>query len=144
MEYSQGVPWSTRGIMAVQFIADFLACRAKLGIVSNDAQELQNRVIGSGFSIKAKWLDFAAKARDMRRQSQTFQTTSRHIGLGPVEIQPGDQICVLFGARLPFPIRKPDKHWLWVGECFLHGLMNGEAIERWKDGNLQAQTFQFR
>jgi hypothetical protein len=144
MEYSQGVLWSIRARETIQFFADFLACWKSWGMESNDAKELQDRAVCSGFGIKAKWLDFAARTRDMCHQRRMFRTDSRHIGIGPIEIQPGDQICVLFGARVPFVIRRSGDHWLLVGECYLHGLMNGEAIEIWKNGDHQAQTFHFR
>lgn len=82
-----------------------------------------------------------------------------YIGLGPEEINPGDEVWLVAGARTPFILRKPKKRMRWyrrspllsslrssfhakqqsgpggvaeecrefVGESYVHGLMDGEA-----------------
>ncbi|KAI5458121.1 heterokaryon incompatibility protein-domain-containing protein [Mariannaea sp. PMI_226] len=57
--------------------------------------------------------------------------------MGPGLMEIGDVIVVLYGGRVPFVIR-PRKGedgdevdgWTLVGECYVHGYMNGEALER--------------
>jgi hypothetical protein len=55
---------------------------------------------------------------------------SGYIGLVPEEAQEGDAICFLLGGEVPYIIRKnvtgPS---LLVGECYIHGLMDGEGLE---------------
>jgi hypothetical protein len=50
----------------------------------------------------------------------------------PLLAEAGDQIYVLNGGAVPFVLRK-GKRLLngrrLVGECYIHGLMNGEAIQ---------------
>ena len=54
----------------------------------------------------------------------------RHIGLGPAETQHGDIVCVLFGGKLPFVLRPTEtpREYEYVGNCYVHGIMGGEAL----------------
>lgn len=83
-----------------------------------------------------------------------YRTKRGYIGLGPEETNPGDEVWLIAGARTPFILRKPDKkkpmkgkwllslrnsfhfgpgrgdaeeHRVFVGESYVHGLMDGEA-----------------
>ena len=58
-----------------------------------------------------------------------FSTFSGHIGLGDVTLEPGDLVCVFLGGTTPFIIRPVDQKYKFVGECYLHGIMQGEALE---------------
>ena len=61
---------------------------------------------------------------------------SGHIGIGPPTMQTGDVVAVLFGGYTPFVLR-PDEggQWSLVGECYVQGIMEGEAVERhWEVG----------
>jgi len=54
--------------------------------------------------------------------------------LGPEAAREGDVVAVLFGGIVPFvlrPFEVPEgrKCWKLVGECFVPGLMQGEAVE---------------
>ncbi|KAL2065534.1 hypothetical protein VTL71DRAFT_3204 [Oculimacula yallundae] len=55
------------------------------------------------------------------------------IGLAPMAAQEGDKICILYGCSVPVVLRKKevkdDTFWQVVGECYVHGKMNGEAME---------------
>jgi hypothetical protein len=61
-------------------------------------------------------------------------TEKGYMGLVPYEAKIGDQIVVLFGGNTPFLLRESDedvhgeRRWLLVGECYVHGFMDGEAI----------------
>ena len=41
--------------------------------------------------------------------------------------EPGDVIVILDGGDTPFVIRKREENWELIGECYVHGVMNGEA-----------------
>ena len=64
-----------------------------------------------------------------------------YLGLGPIPTQKDDMICVLFGCSVPVLIRKVEDHHVLVGECYVHGIMNGEAVDMWKKGELVQQEF---
>ncbi|EAQ93529.1 hypothetical protein CHGG_01764 [Chaetomium globosum CBS 148.51] len=56
-------------------------------------------------------------------------------GLGPAAAREGDVVAVLFGGVVPFVLRPCEgedgvRFWRLVGECFVPGLMQGEAVEK--------------
>lgn len=67
-----------------------------------------------------------------------FVSNKGYIGLCPAAAMPGDIIAVLYGCKMPFVLRPvPDRKstaglcsaYTLVGECYVHGLMNGEALQ---------------
>ena len=52
-----------------------------------------------------------------------------HIGLVPPAAVEGDIVCVILSCESPLLLRPlPNGNYTVVGECYIHGLMNGEAI----------------
>ncbi|KAK7229132.1 hypothetical protein V2G26_001302 [Clonostachys chloroleuca] len=49
--------------------------------------------------------------------------------LGSDMMEKGDVIVVLYGGRTPFVLRPQGDTWALLGECYAHGLMNGEAFK---------------
>ncbi|KAI1869732.1 uncharacterized protein JN550_005713 [Neoarthrinium moseri] len=58
-----------------------------------------------------------------------FATDEGYIGVCSVDLQPGDQVFVVLGCEVPV-IARPDTagRYQMIGECFVHGLMDGEAL----------------
>jgi hypothetical protein len=61
-----------------------------------------------------------------------FVTKKGYFGIGPAELEEGDEIYILAGGKHPFALRpssesRPDTFEL-VGDCFVHGIMDGEAV----------------
>ncbi|UPK93229.1 hypothetical protein LCI18_004164 [Fusarium solani-melongenae] len=57
-----------------------------------------------------------------------FYTTSGHIGLGPGDMALGDVVCILGGAVMPIVVRPLGDSFGIVGDCYVNGVMDGEAI----------------
>ncbi|OJD37910.1 het-domain-containing protein [Diplodia corticola] len=81
-----------------------------------------------------------------RKMFKLKQLGDRSLGIGPKSIKKGDLICILHGCSVPVVLRRmvggkpthkdaviPEKeenrnvHYQLIGECFIHGMMNGEA-----------------
>jgi hypothetical protein len=59
-----------------------------------------------------------------------FITSSGHLGLGPASMMSGDTVAILFGGNVPYVLRPLGKNqWHFVGECYLDGCMDGEALD---------------
>jgi hypothetical protein len=55
-------------------------------------------------------------------------TMEGYVGHVPRETKPGDAIYVLPGCKVPVVVRKMGGQWGLLGECYVHGFMNGEAF----------------
>ena len=68
-------------------------------------------------------------------------TEKGYMGLTPPRAQVGDLICVFPGASTPFVVREmEDGYFRLVGECYMHGLMDGKAMDELLSGKLKKQT----
>lgn len=61
--------------------------------------------------------------------------------MDPEQMAPGDILCILGGANMPFLIRKNDGHYNLVGPCFVDGVMEGEAVQCMKAGTTHRGPF---
>jgi hypothetical protein len=58
-----------------------------------------------------------------------FTTVQGHVGLGPAELQAGDDICVFLGLDCPVALRPAgNDQFRVIGCCYVPGLMDGEAL----------------
>jgi hypothetical protein len=71
-----------------------------------------------------------------------FLTKSDYMGLGPPGTNNGDLICILLGCHVPLVLRRVRGYYLVVGECFIYGLMDGEAMQDFEDGRVSLQEFE--
>ena len=58
-----------------------------------------------------------------------FASDRGYVGWVPRHAREGDRICAFYGSRFPFVVRPCRDGWTLVGACFMHGLMEGEAID---------------
>ena len=57
-----------------------------------------------------------------------FITDSGYMGLTHRSNQVGDKVYVLLGGDMPFVLRPKNSHFLFRGEAYVHGIMDGEAL----------------
>ncbi|KAE8453238.1 hypothetical protein EG329_011305 [Mollisiaceae sp. DMI_Dod_QoI] len=50
--------------------------------------------------------------------------------LVPRKAAANDLICIPFGSRVPFVFRKKESYFENIGECYVHGIMHGEACTK--------------
>lgn len=62
------------------------------------------------------------KGRDL------FMTKKGYIGLAQPGFQKEDSVVVLFGCQTPVILRKDGPEYELIDDCFVHGLMDGEAV----------------
>lgn len=83
-----------------------------------------------------------AKAAKSACQSRVFLKTSEGWrGIGPKDVEAGDILIVLFGSRVPFVLRRDGSSYRLISDCYVYGLMDGEAMDMWKDGKLDVESF---
>ncbi|KAL7933355.1 heterokaryon incompatibility domain-containing protein [Trichoderma chlorosporum] len=90
-----------------------------------------------------KWSHEATLVTRYRRFAVT---RSGYFVLGPDALQEGDVVAVLRGGKTPFLLREVARgeggsSWVLVGECYVHGLMNGEG---WDVEGVREEVFSMR
>ncbi len=61
----------------------------------------------------------------------------------------GDIVCILFGCSVPCILRGPEKttegeeYYKFVGEAFIYGEMDGEAVARLSERELDSKKKEF-
>ncbi|KAI0839143.1 HET-domain-containing protein [Hypoxylon sp. FL0890] len=58
---------------------------------------------------------------------RVFRTDKGYIGLGSALAEAGDEIAVVKGAKVPLILRTMGSQWTLQGDCFVKGIMRGEA-----------------
>ncbi|KAK1962802.1 hypothetical protein LY78DRAFT_224941 [Colletotrichum sublineola] len=59
-----------------------------------------------------------------------FITNRGYFGLGHPSLEPGDAVCVIRGGDVIYGLREvSEERWSYVGECYVHGAMDGEIIK---------------
>ncbi|KAI4105746.1 MAG: hypothetical protein LQ339_003308 [Xanthoria mediterranea] len=84
--------------------------------------------IQEALSEEGEGVHYKLMVRQYCSERKLFNTASRRFGLGPSAMRPGDICCILFGARVPYVIRRCDKAFELVGEGYIHGIMHGEIV----------------
>ena len=67
-----------------------------------------------------------------------FKTQEGYMGLGPKDIRNGGIVSVLLSGQVPFILRKLEDAYMLIGESYVHGIMNGEALD---DADFEIQYF---
>jgi hypothetical protein len=117
--------------------------------ISIDVEELLE---GRDLSTPSK--DFLIRIRNVVWNRRTFRShqpdaTGKHyFGLIPPDARINDRICILYGCSVPVVLRKitePNEscHWKLVGDAYVHGIMDGEAIEHVSEEELERRAVVF-
>ncbi|KAK7917529.1 hypothetical protein PG985_011137 [Apiospora marii] len=79
-------------------------------------------------------VDYDQAVHCATQDRRIFLTEARRIGIGPRDMKAGDVVAVLYGCRWPVVLRPRgdvdvDGYEL-IEVCYVHGLMDGEAVQR--------------
>lgn len=74
------------------------------------------------------WQSFEHSLGQAMYHRRLFTTCNGYIGIGSRTLRPGDRICVLLGCVVPLIVRPRGNHYELIGECYIHGMMNGETF----------------
>lgn len=58
-----------------------------------------------------------------------FATKGGLLGQASDKTRKGDLICILYGSKIPFVLRRNRLGYEIVGECYVNGIMRGEALQ---------------
>jgi hypothetical protein len=78
------------------------------------------------------------------RERSFLGTAKGWKGLSAQTVKSGDVLAVLFGSRIPVILRRVGGFFRLISDCYIHGLMDGEAIRMWEEGALKIEDFVIR
>ncbi|KAI0426033.1 heterokaryon incompatibility protein-domain-containing protein [Xylaria sp. FL1042] len=73
--------------------------------------------------------DYFIKRRRLFKRRMVRTSDRELVGLVPAAANVGDHIFLFKGSRVPIVVREDNDRLLAVGDCYIHGIMNGEAFE---------------
>jgi hypothetical protein len=93
-----------------------------------------------GYTIN---FEFAVGHANFRKSF--FITRKGYFGIGSEILQAGDLLFIPFGSKTPLAIRQKgaSSYWL-VGQCYVHGIMSGEAMDEFEAGKSKEEWFEIR
>lgn len=117
---------------------------------SREAEDLKRATDSNLFDVedeetKKSWIETYDSAVDSRevfyglrallnrvvlfRKNAFFLTQHGYLGMGPLQMNAADRVCLLQGSTLPLLIRKVASHWAYVGTCYVEGLSRDEPLQ---------------
>ena len=79
-----------------------------------------------------RWYDFDEHVEALAMWNwgrRLFITEKGRIGVGAADLRVNDVIGILYGGQLAYTLRPQGEEYLHVGACYVHGVMNGEAVK---------------
>lgn len=76
-----------------------------------------------------------------------IKTKSGFLGLAPEATKKQDIVAILYGLSVPVVLRpilnaeEGDNVFRMIGECFIYGMMDGEALDLKEEQGIRSQTF---
>ena len=71
-------------------------------------------------------------------------TEEKLMGLVPISAEVGDEIYLLAGGQVFYVLRPQGDGFRLIGESYIHGLMDGEALDRLETGEQRLQKIRIR
>jgi hypothetical protein len=96
----------------------------------------------AGDDDEKKQLSAVLEAGLMMNRRRLFLSNSDLVGLAPWNSVDGDLVCVLLGCRFPVVLRREEDHYVLVGEAFIDGFMDGEAIVGLREEEFGLESFE--
>jgi hypothetical protein len=124
----------------LQILVDYL----KSSTMSDDDRASDSARIKKGFDFERAASMKNASYVGCCMERRFFVTGTGSMGIGPRCMQPKDVVTVLREGRKPFILRKKgDGYWL-LGEAYVHGVMDGEAVQIHKARGGSEEIFHVR
>ena len=89
-------------------------------------------------------LEHDAQIRSVMYQRRSFLAENHNqtfVGIALSTIREGDRICVLLGGDVVYVLRPQGEDWQFVAEAYVHGIMDGEAMDWAVENQIGMQDF---
>ena len=81
-------------------------------------------------SFPGIFFDYLNRVRSVIWGRRLATLKQGYVVLGPSSCEVGDVVCILYGCSVPVILRRRSEGfgYTFIGECYVHGMMDGEAI----------------
>jgi hypothetical protein len=90
------------------------------------------------------WADLERDIIHLMPGRRMVKTEKGYLGPSHDNTRIGDRVHILLGCKTPVILRPIGDHFQFIGECYIHGIMRGEAMEDLKQGKYALETFSLR
>lgn len=128
------------------------ACKSALQQSVDGSDIGTNAIVHNGKSTVVA--DFLRRVHEVIWSRRLITTEKELLGLGPKGTKRGMLVCIFYGCSVPVMLGKMkdpitnEEYFHFMGECYVHGLMDGEAFEMAmaenEDRNIEKQVFELR
>jgi hypothetical protein len=107
-------------------------------------REIASDGASSSTTVETKRIkDYSNSVVSLCAKRTFITTTTGYFGLAPQITKSGDLVCIVYGADVAFILRKPEPELgnvpgSFIGEAYIHGIMQGEYLEKAKDEDFTA------
>ncbi|XDG05597.1 hypothetical protein ABKA04_005212 [Annulohypoxylon sp. FPYF3050] len=123
---------------SISFKADFTAYLDRLSEVAENGTQLCE---DKGAEEPGDWFNYETLIRNKCYNRTLFSTRKGYLGLGP-DCHKGDLVCLMFGGEVPFVLRPKDGYYQLVGDAYVHGIMDGEAMRLYNPLDMNKRQFE--
>jgi len=114
-----------------------------LNILALTSEEQWSSAIEAVFKDSLETLCFIISMNNMWQNRVFFATRSGRIGAASRHVRCGDKVCILFGGRAAYVLRKrpQGRNWQFLHPAYVYGLMSGEVFGMLDRGEVQKEYF---
>ena len=130
-------PYITGGSLAEAYMRTLITNRVELDEFMTDSDyklfwsKVPKSLNDPAAPSPAQFLSLLALSMVLQIHARTLVLTKKgYLGLGPTKARKGDLVCILYGCSVPVLIREHGQGHEFVGESYIHGLMDGAAVNQ--------------
>ncbi|CZR65971.1 uncharacterized protein PAC_15871 [Phialocephala subalpina] len=84
--------------------------------------------------LRKKSWPFEVAFQEAHKGRRFCATREGYLCTAPYNTERGDRVVLFEGFKIPFILRREDEDWKIVGDCYVHGIMDGELVIPVQDG----------
>jgi hypothetical protein len=103
----------------------------KIRILHESLKSVDMSLIDAQTLLGADLSDYCEQLQVVAQGRRPLLASGGYLGIGPRETEQGDLVFILLGADTPYILRRhsQDETLQLIGEAYVHGVMDGEAME---------------
>lgn len=123
------------------YISEFLAYVDLIFYHSRQKNTARINAIDMALNKEVSPYTYAKLAAIACNRRRIFKTKTGSYGIGPACMRKGDIVVVLYGGHTPYILRPWDNRYLFLGQAYVHRIMDGKLVHDMRAGKIQEKVF---